>query len=53
MRQRGARGADVRPHGSTAAARRHYRHREPLCRSCKQAEQRAWQDRRRKRKDET
>jgi hypothetical protein len=35
---------DVRPHGTVAAARRHYRHGETPCESCRQAEHRAWQD---------
>lgn len=36
------------PHGTLAAARRHRRRDEPLCRSCKQAELRDSQDRYRK-----
>jgi hypothetical protein len=37
-------GYGYRPHGTPAAARRHYRHGEPLCTACKQAELRHWQD---------
>ena len=35
---------ELRPCGTPAAARRHYRRGEALCRSCKQAERRRWQD---------
>ena len=40
---------DVKPHGTTAAARRHYRHGEKLCESCRQAEQRRKADLRQRR----
>lgn len=33
------------PCGTLAAARRHYRHGEPLCKACKQAERRDSADR--------
>jgi hypothetical protein len=33
------------PHGTLAAARRHYRDGEKPCRACKQAEQRDWAER--------
>ena len=36
--------ADTRPHGTIAAARRHYRHGEKPCRSCLQAMARYWED---------
>jgi hypothetical protein len=35
----------TQPHGTLAAARRHYRHGEKLCLDCKQAEKRDSQDR--------
>lgn len=37
---------DVQPHGTLAAARRHYRRDGPgwRCRPCRQAEARRWQD---------
>jgi hypothetical protein len=41
----GVLAADVKPHGSIPAIRRHYRRREELCDSCKQAEQRDTADR--------
>jgi hypothetical protein len=37
-------GFGYRPHGTLAAARRHYRRGERLCAACKQAELRHWQD---------
>jgi len=37
---------DVKPCGTLAACRRHYRRGEKPCESCRQAEQRRWQDRR-------
>jgi hypothetical protein len=33
-----------RPHGTSAAYRRHYRHHEKPCRECQQWRQRAWED---------
>lgn len=44
--------ADVRPCGTLAAYRRHQRHGEPPCESCKQARARYRQDRRRQRRAE-
>lgn len=40
-------GSGYAPHGTLAAARRHYRHEGPgwQCRPCRQAEQRGYQDR--------
>lgn len=35
----------LKPCGTTAAARRHYRRGEPACRACQQAVARAWADR--------
>jgi hypothetical protein len=34
----------TQPHGTVAAARRHYRHGERPCEPCRQAERRHWQD---------
>ena len=41
----GSRWADVRPHGTLAAYRRHYRHGEQPCEDCRQANARASADR--------
>lgn len=41
---------DVRPHGTVAAYRRHYRHGEEPCESCRQAKARAQADYRDRRK---
>lgn len=45
--RRGRGRPQTHPHGTLAAARRHYRHDGPgwRCRSCRQAEQRGYQDR--------
>jgi hypothetical protein len=42
--RRGPGRPQTQPHGTVAAARRHYRHGERLCEDCRQAEQRHWQD---------
>jgi len=41
--------ADSQPHGTVAAYKRHYRHGEKPCESCRQAEAIAKADRRRRR----
>ena len=41
----GSRWADVRPHGTLAAYRRHYRHGEQPCEDCRQANARACAER--------
>jgi hypothetical protein len=46
-RPSGYQWADVKPHGTAAAARRHYRHGTPPCDSCRQHEKRRGEDYRR------